>query len=277
MTSPLATRLCGSDDLYHGRGPLHSLNYITCHDGFTLNDLVSYDRKHNEANGEGNRDGNDANWSWNCGAEGPTNDPAVQSVRQRQARNLITTLLVSQGVPMLLAGDEFLRTQNGNNNAWCQDNPTSWIDWTFTDKNAGFLRFVRQMIALRLRHPALRRRTFLSSTNVGVPPDVVWHGVHPCHPDFSYDSRSLALALDGRRCDRPGIIDRDIYIALNAYWEPLTFTIPASPSGRPWRRTVDTALPSPDDALGLDEGPPIPVLHPYHVEARSTIILVSEA
>src|SRR3954447_26553262 len=156
MNSALATRLCGSDDLYAGRGPLHSINFICCHDGFTLNDLVSYNHKHNEANGEGNRDGSDANWSWNCGAEGPTDDPAVLRLRRQQARNLIATLLVSQGVPMLLAGDEFLRTQQGSNNAWCQDNEVSWVDWSLAVKNADFLRFVREAIALRQRHPALR-------------------------------------------------------------------------------------------------------------------------
>jgi glycogen operon protein len=276
MTSALATRLCGSDDLYHGRGPLHSINFITCHDGFTLNDLVSYDNKHNEANGEGNRDGNDANWSWNCGAEGPTDDPQVLALRARQVRNLIATLLVSQGVPMLLAGDEFLRTQGGNNNAWCQDNATSWVDWTLAERNAGFLRFVRELIALRRRHPVLRRRTFMSPGGHGQPPDITWHGTEPCRPDFANDSRSLACALDGRRSDRPGVVDRDFYMAMNAYWEPLTFRIPAAPSGRPWRRAVDTALASPEDAVGLDEGPPVGVLQPYHVEARSMIILVSE-
>ena len=130
MTSPLATRLCGSDDLYHGGGPLHSINFVTCHDGFTLADLVTHDGKHNEANGEGNRDGSDANWSWNCGVEGPSDDPGVLRLRRRQARNLMATLMVSQGVPMLLSGDEFLRTQGGNNNAWCQDNATGWVDWT---------------------------------------------------------------------------------------------------------------------------------------------------
>jgi glycogen operon protein len=276
MTTALATRLCGSDDLYHGRGPLHSINFITCHDGFTLNDLVSYNEKHNAANGEGNRDGNDANWSWNCGAEGPTADPKIVALRRRQVRNLIATLLVSQGVPMILGGDEFLRTQGGNNNAWCQDNATSWFNWKLAEENADFLRFVRQLIALRLRHPVLRRRTFLSPGGQGLPPDIVWHGVAPCHPDFSAESRSLACALDGRRCDRPGAVDRDIYMALNAYWEPLTFQIPAAPSGRRWRRTVDTSLPSPDDAVSLDEGPGVGVLQPYRVEARSMIILVSE-
>ncbi|MFI5456077.1 MAG: glycogen debranching protein [Isosphaerales bacterium] len=277
MTSALATRLCGSDDLYHGGGPLHSVNFVTCHDGFTLADLVRYNQKHNEANGEGNRDGTDANWSWNYGVEGPTDDAEVVAVRRRQARNLIATLLVSQGVPMLLGGDEFLRTQGGNNNAWCQDSPTSWVDWTLARENVDFLRFVRQMIALRLRHSALRRRTFFDGGAGGRPPDITWHGVEPCRPDFSWESHSLAFALDGRRVDRPDVVDRDIYIALNALWEPLAFQVPASPTGRPWRRAVDTAQPSPEDIVGLDEGPAVPVLHTYRVEARSLIILVSEA
>jgi isoamylase len=277
LTSALATRLCGSDDLHHGRIPLYSINFITCHDGFTLLDLVSYDTKHNEPNGGANRDGTDANFSWNCGVEGPTDDPAVLALRRRQARNLIATLMVSQGVPMLLGGDELLRTQQGNNNAWCQDNAVSWVDWTRAETNADFLRFVRQLIALRLRHPALRRRTFFQGGSGVQTPDIVWHGVEPCQPDFGFESRALAFALDGRRLDRPETVDRDIYVAFNAYWEPQTFRIPASPSGRPWRRAVDTARPSPDDAVGLDEGPPIAVLNPYRVEARSMIVLVSEA
>jgi len=275
MISALATRLCGSDDLYHGRGPLHSINFITCHDGFTLNDLVSYDHKHNEANGEANRDGNDANMSWNCGVEGPTDDPAILAIRNRQARNLIATLMVSQGVPMLLGGDEFLRTQQGNNNAWCQDNAISWVDWTQAQRNADFLRFVRQLIALRMRHTALRRKSFFGLT--GPTPDIVWHGSDPLRPDFSPESRAIALALDGRRVDRHPLVDRDFYMIFNAHWEPIEFRIPASPTGRPWRRTVDTALPSPDDALGLDEGPVVPIMDPYRVEARSMVILVSEA
>jgi len=277
MTSALATRLCGSDDLYHGRGPLHSINFITCHDGFTLADLVSYNEKHNEANGEGNCDGTNTNWSWNCGVEGPTADPQILALRRRQARNLIATLLLSQGVPMILGGDEFLRTQQGNNNAWCQDNTISWVDWTLAEEHADFLRFVRQMIVLRMRHPTLRRRTFFRRGDGHLPPDIIWHGVEPCRPDFSWHSQSLALTLDGRSIDRPGVIDRDLYIAMNAWQEPLVFNIPAAPSGRRWRRAVDTALPAPQDILGLDEGPVIPVLQPYRVAARSLIVLVSEA
>jgi isoamylase len=276
-TSALATRICGSDDLYAGRGPLHSINFLCCHDGFTLGDLVSYNQKHNEANGEGNRDGSDGNWSWNCGAEGPTDDSAVLQLRRQQARNLMATLLISQGVPMILGGDEFLRTQQGNNNAWCQDNPLSWVDWSMQETHADFLRFTRLMIALRRAHPVLRRRTFFSGERTGHPPDVLWHGVEPSRPDFGPKSRALALALDGRRTDRPGVIDRDMYVAFNAWREPLGFRIPAAPSGRPWRRAVDTSLPAPDDIFEADRGPRVPVLEVYPVRAYSMIVLVSEA
>jgi glycogen operon protein len=178
MTSALASRLCGSSDIYQwsGRLPRHSVNFVTCHDGFTLRDLVSYNEKHNEANGEGNRDGLNENYSWNCGVEGPTADPEVNRLRERQAKNLLTTLMLSQGVPMLLAGDEFLRTQRGNNNAWCQDNDISWVDWGLADGHADFLRFTRELIWLRKRHPVLRRRRFF----VG---EVRRGGSMPFYPD----------------------------------------------------------------------------------------------
>jgi glycogen operon protein len=162
LTSAVANRICGSSDLYQwsGRLPRHSVNFITAHDGFTLYDLVSYNHKHNDANGEQSRDGSNDNHSWNCGVEGETADPDVLALRQRQARNMMTTLMISQGVPMLLAGDEMLRTQKGNNNAWCQDNEISWVNWKLTEENKGYLRFVRELIHLRKRHPALRRRRF---------------------------------------------------------------------------------------------------------------------
>src|SRR5262249_31498611 len=153
-------------------------------DGFTLADLVSYNRKHNEANGEDNRDGTDLNFSWNCGHEGPTNDHAINDLRLRQAKNLMATLLLSQGVPMILGGDEFLRTQQGNNNAWCQDNEVSWVDWSVADRHAEFLQFVRAIIQFRRQHPALRRRTFLD----GSTGDAIWHGVEPHRPDFGPQS-----------------------------------------------------------------------------------------
>ena len=276
MTSALATRLCGIDDLYAGRGPLHSINYICCHDGFTLNDLVSYNHKHNEANGEGNRDGSDASWSWNCGIEGPTGQQDVLAIRGRQVRNLMATLMLSQGVPMIMAGDEFLRTQHGNNNAWCQDNPIGWVDWSLKQTNAGFLRFVRMMIALRMAHPVLRRRTFFTGERGGLPPEIIWHGVEPAKPDFSHDSHSLAWALDGRRSDRPNLVDRDLYVAVNAWSAPLDFKVPAAPSGRPWRRAVDTALPSPEDIMEEDHGPRVAVRQVYRVQGHSMTVLVSD-
>ncbi|MHB1425118.1 MAG: glycogen debranching protein GlgX [Gemmataceae bacterium] len=270
MVGELATRLCGSSDLYErsGRRPHHSINFITCHDGFTLCDLVSYNNKHNRANGEDERDGSNDNYSWNCGVEGPTTDRTVLALRQRQARNLIATLLLSQGVPMLLAGDEFLRTQGGNNNAWCQDNELSWVDWSLVERNAGFLRFAREMIALRKRHPALRRRSYLWGS------DVIWHGVVPYKPDFSPWSRSLALVLDGRRTGREP--DRDIYMAFNAWIGTLNFRIPPAPQGRKWHRVVDTALESPLDIVGLDEGPRIEAGSTYPVVPFSTLVLIAE-
>jgi glycogen operon protein len=275
----LATRLAGSADLYEatGRRPPHSINFVTCHDGFTLWDLVSYNGKHNWANGEGNRDGMDDNCSWNCGAEGSTDDPQVLALRRRQARNLMATLLLSQGVPMLLAGDEFLRTQRGNNNAWCQDNEISWLDWSLAEKNADFLRFTRMLISLRRRHPALRRRTFFRGrgTRGGVAPDVTWHGVEPGWPDFTAWSHALAFCLDGSLTGREP--DRDFYVICSAWWQPLGFRVPRAPSGRPWRRVVDTALPSPLDVVDDDEGPVVAVDSRYTVAPHSLVVLMTEA
>ena len=279
MTGALATRICGSSDLYQqsGRKPNHSLNFVTCHDGFTLWDLVSYNHKHNEANGENNRDGSDDNFSWNCGAEGPTHEPEIIRLRKRQAKNLLTTLLISQGVPMILAGDEFLRTQKGNNNAWCQDNDISWIDWRLRESNADFYRFATMLIELRRRHPALRRREFVrgSGPDGCLRPDVIWHGVEPYCPDFAHSSRTLAFCLDGTQTCREN--DRDFYVACNAWVDGVSFRIPRAPNGKAWRRAIDTSLPSPLDILGLDEGPIVPSEMVYYVAAHSLIVLVAEA
>ncbi|MSU80554.1 MAG: glycogen debranching enzyme GlgX [Gemmataceae bacterium] len=279
MGGALATRICGSSDLYQhsGRLPSHSLNFITGHDGFTLWDLVSYNHKHNEANGERNRDGMDENFSWNCGTEGVTHDPEILCLRRRQARNLLTTLMISQGVPMLLGGDEFLRTQKGNNNAWCQDNELSWIDWRLRESHADFLRFTTMLISLRKRHPALRRRTFFKGTGPdGLQrPDVIWHGVEPFAPDFFAGSRTLAFCLDGMRTDREP--DRDFYVACNAWIEPIAFRIPRSPNGQRWRRAIDTSLLSPLDIVGLDEGPVVLAESTIHVAPHSMIVLIAEA
>jgi glycogen operon protein len=281
LTGALATRICGSADLYEysGRSPRHSINFVTCHDGFTLADLVSHNRKHNLANGEGNRDGMEENHSWNCGAEGSTTDPEALRLRRRQARNLMATLLLSQGVPMLLAGDEFLRTQRGNNNAWCQDNEISWVDWHLAEENADFRRFVKGMISLRRRHPVLRRRGFFRGPGPGADhrPDIVWHGVEPGYPDFSRMSRTLAFALDGTQHDHTvAKPDCDFYVACNAWREPVSFRIPLSPTGRRWRRIVDTSLDSPLDFIDGFERPPVAFAELYQVAAHSMIVLISE-
>jgi glycogen operon protein len=279
FTPALATRLCGSSDLYEnsGRQPRHSVNFITCHDGFTLWDLVSYNNKHNLANGENNLDGSNDNFSWNCGVEGDTSDPNILGLRRRQAKNLLLSLFLSQGVPMILAGDEFLRTQMGNNNAWCQDNDISWVDWSLAEKNADFVRFVRELIALRKRHPVLRRRSFFrgKGPTSKLAPDIIWHGTEPGHPDWTKMSRTLALCLDGSQTDSEP--DRDFYVAFNAWQQPLPFRIPLSPTGRPWRRAIDTNLPSPEDILALDVGPRITARSVYQVAPYSALVLISEA
>lgn len=237
----LATRICGSADLYElaGRTPSHSVNFITSHDGFTLWDLVSYSKKHNLANGEGNRDGTDQNYSNNCGVEGPTQDPEILRLRLKRARNLMATLLISQGMPMILGGDEFLRTQKGNNNAWCQDNEISWMDWRLQPYQTQFLRFTKELIAFRKRHSALRRREFLD------PEDVAWHGQLPLLPDFSQASGHIALQLFGSHTGREP--DQDLYIAFSVEKMETWWELPHPSKGKSWARFLDTTLESPND------------------------------
>jgi glycogen operon protein len=255
----LASRLSGSADIFGGnaRGPRHSVNFVTCHDGFTLADLVSYDRKHNEANGEGNRDGHNDNCSWNSGAEGETTDPAILKLRLRRAKSLVATLLLAQGTPMLLAGDELLRTQRGNNNAWCQDSDLGWVDWGLQEANAGFVRFVRELIWVRRKHPVFRRRTFLQGDLTPLTADVRWHGRKPNLPDFGPDSHFVAYTLDGRfhgRDDLTADPDRDFYVALNGGRDEVRAAVPPSPTGRRWRRLLDTAADSPNDIFPDSSG-----------------------
>jgi len=244
----LASRLAGSSDLYQpsGRKPYHSINFVTCHDGFTLADLVSYNTKHNEANGEENRDGTGENFSWNCGIEGPTDNARVLALRRQQARNFLAILFLSQGTPMLLAGDEMGRTQRGNNNAYCHDNDLGWLDWRLLDDNADLHRFTKQLIAFRKAHSALRRADFLTGHGSADSPrpDVSWHGVTLGAPDFGEGSRSLAMHLAGEHA--PGG-DDDIYVALNGWVEDLHFELPSPPPGCVWLRVVDTAETSPND------------------------------
>jgi glycogen operon protein len=242
LTGAIAWRLGGSADIYESRGqtPDNSINFVTVHDGFTLNDLVSYNDKHNEANGEGNRDGIVENLSWNCGAEGPTNDPAIEALRTRQLKNFVTIVLLSRGVPMLLGGDERRRTQRGNNNAYNQDNPISWFDWTPSAGADEMFRFVQQMIAFRKAHPALWRPVFYSgAVDSRGRPDVAWHGTRLNSPGFD-DPQGRALA-----CTIAGVNgSRDLHVMLNMYWEPLDFEVPVYTR---WRIVIDTFAPSPND------------------------------
>jgi glycogen operon protein len=240
LISELATRLAGSSDLYEslGRLPRNSINFVTCHDGFTLRDLVSYNAKHNEANGEDNRDGNPQNLSWNCGVEGPTSDPAVLALRRRQAMNLVAILLLSQGVPMLLGGDEFLRTQGGNNNGYCHNSSLSWFDWGLVESNREMLDFVGGMIRLRRRHPSLRRERFLTGTPERGQelPDITWHGVELNTPRWDdREGRALAFTLTGTSPDEP-----PLHVLLNMHDRALEFAVPALPC-HAWHLAVDTA------------------------------------
>jgi len=241
LTGAIASRLGGSSDIYQGRGqtPGNSINFVTVHDGFTLNDLVSFDRKHNEANGEGNRDGIDENLSWNGGVEGPSGDPAIDALRTRQIKNFFTILLLSRGVPMLLGGDEIRRTQNGNNNPYNQDNATSWFDWTLVDSNREMLRFVQRMVGFRKAHPALWQPSFYTgATNERGLPDISWHGTILNSPGFA-DPQARALA-----CTIAGFGGHpDLHVMMNMFWEPLDFEVPA----RPWHIAVDTSAGSPGD------------------------------
>jgi isoamylase len=272
MVGELATRMAGSADLYHRRGPIASINFVTAHDGFTLRDLVSYNHKHNEPNGEGNRDGEDANHSWNCGREGPTDDAGVRALRDRQARNALLILLTSHGIPMLLAGDELGRTQYGNNNAYCHDGPLSWIDWGLADENADLLRFVRCTIAFRRAHRALRRRRYAADGDpAGLFPAVSWHGVRAWTADWAEHCRLLAVLLyafvDGRHdC---------VYVAANAYWDGLSVELPALPDGLVWHLFADTAAPPPQDVHEPGREPVLTDQSRATVGPRSVLVLVA--
>ena len=265
----LAARLLGSPDIYghEEREAEQSINFVTCHDGFTLNDLVSYNEKHNEANGEENRDGANDNASWNCGVEGPTDDPAIEALRERQIKNFFTLLLLAAGTPMLLMGDEVRRTQGGNNNAYCQDNEVSWFDWTLLERHADLHRFVKALIAFRQRRDIVRGNDRLSLNQLLDRAQIEWHGVALGQPDWSEHSHSLAFTLRTLRSRF------DLHVICNAYWEPLTFELPPVPGGlNGWRRCIDTAMPSPDDAVTWNMAPTV-TRGECVVQPRSTVLL----
>jgi glycogen operon protein len=268
----VATRIAGSQDLFgpEEERPSNSINFITCHDGFTLNDLVSYNSKHNEANGEQNRDGSDDNRSWNCGVEGPTDDPEVETLRNRQAKNAAAILLLSRGTPMILGGDEFRRTQLGNNNAYCQDNEISWFDWSLPEKHADTLRFFSQMVALRKRFSALRRDDFFGgAVNARGLAEVSWHGCRLNEPGWQDPlCRVLSFTLAGFH-DEP-----DLHVILNMYDLGLEFDLPQI-DGHSWSVAVDTAKPSPLDIA--EHGSELPVEGTtYNAFGRSAVVLVSQ-
>ena len=261
MVPDLMHRIYGSDDLFpdsraEAYHPYQSINYITSHDGFTLYDLVSYDRKHNWKNGHNNQDGMDDNYSWNCGHEGDQGAPeSVVALRRKQVKNFCCLLFLSNGVPMFRSGDEFLNTQYGNNNPYNQDNETGWLDWSQFHANQEIFRFFKNMIAFRKKHPSLSRSRFWRE-------DVSWYGIGRT-PDLSYDSRSLAFCLHGASQK-----DDDIYVMINAYWEPLTFTIQEG-TAREWKRIVDTGLPGADDFL--EQGRPVQQMS-YEAKPRSIVV-----
>jgi isoamylase len=272
MASAVATRLLGSPDLYEtsAREPYHSINFVTCHDGFTLNDLVSYNEKHNLANGDSNQDGNNANLSWNCGFEGPTTDAAINELRARQRKNFVAILLFAHGVPMLLSGDELGRTQQGNNNAYCQDNDVSWLNWDMAKTNADLVRFFQRMIAFRKRCPMLRRSTFALDGETGF--HVTWHGAKRMSAEWGPESRSVAMQWTQRNKDGTRY---DLHFIAHAYWEDREFELPDI-GERKWLRLADTTLPSPQDIA--DEGHEFPLQsqESYAVKARSVAIFVAK-
>jgi glycogen operon protein len=249
LTGAVASRLAGSRDLYGpgGRLPANSINFITCHDGFTLADLVGYNGKHNEANGENNRDGSDDNLSWNCGTEGETTDAAILALRRQQAKNFIAVLMLSRGVPMLRAGDEVLHTQRGNNNTYCQDNELSWFDWSRVDSQREMLRFTREMIAFRRRHASLTSNRFYSGKIVpgrGIP-DIAWHGARLQQPPWDDGgARLLAFTIAGIGAD-----EADIHAVLNMSDEAIEAELPALPPEQYWHLALNTAAGAPDDII----------------------------
>jgi glycogen operon protein len=267
-------RMLASPDIYAAecREPEQSVNFVTCHDGFTLADVVSYDAKHNEANGEDNRDGNDQNLSWNCGVEGPTDDPSIERLRQRQVKNLLALELLAVGVPMLTMGDEVRRTQLGNNNAYCQDNELSWFDWRLVDEHADLHRFTKGLIAARGRaREMLDLPEDVSLSELLLRARVDWHGVRLGQPDLSASSHSLAMTVWGRSVA--------LHLIFNAFWEPLTFELPpsgfASASGLDaWRRIVDTGLDGPDDFRPFVDAPSI-AGSDYAAGPRSVVVLAA--
>ncbi|MGB5634799.1 MAG: glycogen debranching protein GlgX [Waterburya sp.] len=267
----LAARLLASPDIYFRLDTdiNRCVNFVTCHDGFTLNDLVSYNKKHNEANKEDSRDGCNHNFSWNCGEEGATKDPAIKQLRWQQIKNFLTVLFMSQGTPMLLMGDEIRHTQLGNNNAYCQDNELGWFDWSLVEQHSDLLRFVRKLIHFIQGLEIFREEKFLEVNKVSSQPYIIWHGQRLSQPDWSEDSHCLAFSL----CHPPS--GERLHVIFNAYWKPLKFELPSLKLGNSWHRIVDTSLPAPEDFADSSTAKKIYEDH-YLVTPRSSVVLLDQ-
>ncbi len=270
MVNSLAARILASPDIYFRSDTdiNRSINFVTCHDGFTLNDLVSYNQKHNQANQENNRDGSNHNHSWNCGAEGATADPDIEKLRLRQIKNFFTVLLMSQGTPMILMGDEVRRTQQGNNNTYCQNNELAWFDWSLTQQNQSLFRFVKGAIALIQGLEVFRLEKALATTK-GIEPYIVWHGVELNQPNGREDFRNLAFTLAYPK------FGEYLHVMFNAYWESLTHELPRLLPEHSWYRIIDTSLPTPDDFCELATAPLVED-QSYQVEARTSVVLMAK-
>jgi isoamylase len=281
LTGALATRLTGSADLYYanGRTPNHSINFVAAHDGFTLNDVVSYNVKHNEMNGENNRDGHDHNYSCNYGIEGPTDDPEIESLRNRQVKNLLATLMLSQGTPMLLGGDEFRRTQQGNNNAYCQHNEISWYNWEFLEKHAGIYRLTRHLIALRQAHPVFRRATFFTGLDINKDQyrDIHWYSSSGRDADWDPTNKRLMCILDGSKEEIGAAEDDvDVLMLFNSDDRSHLFYLPPAPHDGRWRLALDTSLPFPYDIHPPGQEVELEPAIVYHVKPYSMVVMISK-
>jgi glycogen operon protein len=280
-TRDIATRLSGSSDLYlrDGRKPFHSINFITSHDGFTLYDLVSYNRKHNDENGEDNRDGGNSDCSANYGIEGPCTNPVIANVRIRQMKNFFASMMVSLGTPMILGGDEIGRTQRGNNNAYCQDNEISWYDWSLLEQNAGLHRFVKMIIAFRRSHPGFMRPEFYSGRdgNYNAIPDISWFDENGRIQDWETIGPCLSFRMDGSKAEvLADQDDNDFFIMFNGSEKPVMFAIASSPPGKSWMRVADTGLRSPDDIVEPGSEKSLGKQQYYTLQGHSMVILISK-
>lgn len=278
LIGELSQRLQGSPDLYFTRGTAAGINFITCHDGFTLYDLFSYNEKHNEANGENNNDGNNDNFSWNCGWEGETGDTGINILRHRQIKNALSILMVSQGIPMILMGDEMGRTKYGNNNTYCHDNDLNWLNWNLVDTNSDIYYFARHIINFRRNHPVFRNRDHFRNTDykgTGYP-DISFHGTQAWNADWSSSSRVLAIMLDGGHAKNGHAKDDTVYIAINMHWEALPFELPQLPEDKSWYVSVNTDMPSPYDFHELNNEPVMENQYSCILGPRSVVILLGK-